>query len=54
LTIFLTEAYQAGADAELEACCEWLESGTLILAMLICCGVALPLSVPPDAQVCKA
>ena len=22
----LTEAYQAGADAELEACCEWLKS----------------------------
>jgi hypothetical protein len=23
----LTQAYQAGADAELEACCEWLVAG---------------------------
>ncbi len=24
--VLLIQAYQAGADAELEACCEWLES----------------------------
>jgi hypothetical protein len=23
--VLLTQAYQAGADAELEACCEWLD-----------------------------
>ena len=26
IDFLLTEAYQAGADAELEACCEWLKS----------------------------
>jgi hypothetical protein len=26
IDVLLTQAYQAGADAELEACCEWLVS----------------------------
>ncbi len=51
----LTEAYQAGADAELEACCEWLESepDPGHVDLLRSCATALRAARRPSLQSLK-
>jgi hypothetical protein len=38
----LTQAYQAGADAELEACCEWLQDPDLNVDTYKLCAARRP------------
>jgi hypothetical protein len=44
----LTQAYQAGADAELEACCEWLQDPDLNVDTYKLCAARRP--KPPSLK----